>query len=82
MEFCHLSHVRGAKTQTRVHKCKVYLVLSTQFRVKSGNFRHQVNLDIHLQTVKLDEMAPYEPSHKDFYRICLDSLFYPNNQKT
>ena len=69
MEFCHLSHVRGAKTQARVHKCKVYLVLSAQFRVKSGNFRHQVNSDIHLRTVKLDEMAPYEPSHQEFYRL-------------
>ena len=41
-------------------------------RVKSGNFGHQVNSDVHLQTVEnLDETAPYEPSHQDFH--CLFS---------
>ena len=43
-------------------------------RVKSCNFRQQVNLDIHLQTAKNpDEMALDEPSHWDFY--CLLSYF-------
>ena len=33
-------------------------------RVKSGNFGHQVNSDIHLQTV---EIQMRQPSHQDFH---------------
>ena len=36
--------------------------------VKPGNFGHQVNSDVHLQSVENpDETAPYEPSHQDFH---------------
>ena len=38
------------------------------YRVKSGNFGHQVNSDIHLQTVEI-QMNP----HQDFH--CLLSSF-------
>ena len=30
-----------------------YITLSCKYRVKTGNFGHQVNSDIHLQTVKI-----------------------------
>ena len=33
-------------------------------KVKSSNFGHQVNSDIHLQT---EENQPYEASHQDFH---------------
>ena len=33
-------------------------------RVKSGNFRHRVNSDIHMQTV---EILMRRPSHQDFH---------------
>ena len=57
-----------------------------KYRVKSGNFGHQANSDICLQTVKIlmrrlirnsgnpDETAPYEPSHQDFH--CLLQYFF------
>ena len=50
-------HVLHSPLDTRIHG------------VKSGNFGHQVNSDIHLQTVdgNPDETAPYEPSHQDFH---------------
>ena len=41
----------------------------------SGNFGHQVDSDILLQTVEIsNETAPYEPSHQDFH--CLLSYFF------
>ena len=46
------------------------------YRVKSGNFGHQVNSDMRLQTVKIQmRRLPYEPSHHDFHCL-LRNLFY------
>ena len=42
------------------------------FRVKSGNFGHQVNPDIHLQTLSgnpAETDALYDPSHQDFHNL-------------
>ena len=51
----------------------VILLILILIRVKSGNFRHQVNSDIPLQTVEIQmRWLLYEPSHQDFH--CLPSL--------
>ena len=43
------------------------------YRVKSGYLGHQVNSDIHLQTVQIQMKWRNEPPHQDF--PCLLSLF-------
>ena len=43
------------------------------YRVKSGYLGHQVNSDIHLQTVEIQMRRLNEPPHQDFH--CLLSLF-------
>ena len=56
---------------------------SNNTRLKSGNFGHQVNSDIHLQTVEIqirrliNGTAPYDP-HQDFHCL-LVVVFYSNN---
>ena len=48
-------------------------------RVKSGNFRRRLNLDIHFSNNgNPDETAPSEPSHQDFHCL-LSYLFYSSN---
>ena len=51
--------------------------ISLTNRVKSGNFGHQVNSDIHLQTV---EIQIRRPSHKDFHCLLSCFIFYSNNE--
>ena len=46
--------------------------ISLTNRVKSGNFGHQVNSDIHLQTV---EIQMRRPSHKDFHCLLICFIF-------
>ena len=45
-------------------------------RVKSGNFGHQVNLEIHLQTVEI-QMRRLLMSHLiRIFTVCLVNLFF------
>ena len=51
--------------------------ISLTKRVKPGNFGHQVNSDIHLQT---DEIQMRRPSHKDFHCLLSWFIFYSTNE--
>ena len=44
-------------------------------RVKSGNFRHQVNSDIHLQTVEIQMRGLLMSRLIRIYTVCLGTLF-------
>ena len=59
---------------------KTYLALNSfECRVKSGNFGHQVNSDIHLQTVEMLMRRLIEPSHQHFPCLVCLFIFYSNN---
>ena len=50
-------------------------------RVKSGNFGHQVNSDIHLQTMEIQMRRLLMSRLTRIFTICLVNLFfYSNNQ--
>ena len=53
----------------------VDILKEVSYRVKSGNFGHQVNSDIPLQIGNPDEMAHHEPSHQDFHCLLSLSIF-------
>ena len=54
------------------HVAAHFLAVPLLDRVKSGNFGHQVNSDIHLQTVKNpDETVLNEPSHQDVHCVLI-----------
>ena len=44
-------------------------------REKSGKFGHEVNSDMFANSGNPDEMAPYEPSHQDFYCLVCQFIF-------
>ena len=49
-------------------------------RVKAGNFGHQVNLDIHLQTVEIQMRWLLMSRLIRIFTVCLvNLLFYSNN---
>ena len=55
---------------------RLYPSSKLRTRVKSGNFGHQVNSDIHLQTVKNpDETAPHQDLTVSYFNL----FFYNNN---
>ena len=47
-------------------------------RVKSGNFEHQVNSDIYLQTVEIQMRRLLMRRLIRIFTVCLVSLFYSN----
>ena len=51
------------------------LKLLAQTRVKSGNFGHQVNLDIHLQTVEIQLRRLLMSRLIRIFTVCLVNLF-------
>ena len=46
------------------------------YRVKSGYFRHQVNLDIHLQTVEIQMRRLFMSRLIRIYPVCLVNLIF------
>ena len=55
-------------------------VLCVSYRVKSGNFGHQVNSDIHLQTVEIQMRQLLLSRLIRIFIVCLFNLmFYFNN---
>ena len=59
-----------------VEKCSSLHCHRLLIRVKSGNFGHQVNSDIHLQTV---EIQMRQPSRQDFYCLLLGLHYVPGS---
>ena len=55
--------------------CDIHYVLKSikQSRVKSGNFGHQVNLDIRLRTVEIQM--------RWLFTVCLVNLFFHSSNK-
>ena len=54
--------------------------VGTLYRVKSGNFRYQVNSDIHLQTVEIQMRRLLMSRLIRMFTVCLVNLmFYSNN---
>ena len=49
--------------------------LEIECRVKSGNFRHQVNWDTHLQTVKILMRRLLKSRLIRIFTVCLVNLF-------
>ena len=45
-------------------------------RVKSGNFQHQVNSDIHLQTVEIQMRQLLMSNLIRIFTVCLVNLFF------
>ena len=61
MTFISICVVNILKTGNVIPK---FSVLHNVNKVKSANFGHQINSDIHLQTV---EILMRRPSHQDFH---------------
>ena len=71
--FSKTFHVTQQMLMHEKNKCDPY-------RVKTGNFGHQVNSDIHLQTVEIQMRRLLMSCLIRIFTVCLANLFlYSNN---
>ena len=57
-------------------QCTMWLtIFKTCLRVKSGNFGHQVNSDIHLQTVEIQMRRLLMSRLIRIFSVCLENIF-------
>ena len=70
--FCDSQHLRVQSYLISTHVL-VYI------RVKSGNFGHQVNSDIHLQTVEIQMRRLHMSRLIRSFTFCLANYFYLND---
>ena len=65
------------RTQDRaMSNLEVGIMYLQSMRVKSGNFGHQVNSDIHLQTVEIQMRRLLMSRPIRIFTICLVTLFF------
>ena len=62
------------------HVADHLLYLKTNIRVKSGNFGHQANLDIHLQTVGIMMRRLLMSRLIRIFSVCLVNLLFHSNK--
>ena len=65
------------RTESESLKCEnIYHI-----RIKSGNLGHQVNLDIHLQTVEIQMRRLLMSRLIRIFTVCLVNLFFYSNNE-